>query len=170
MARACKAWARVTGRSLALARIRVPRLSPIGNRRNRPAATENAANFFPPSARAPGPPTWSGQIIAIDQSLPNSSRTTTSLVDSFPCCAALCGYRGSALARTWLRALENHSYGFQRLPSRAISSRSLSTISLTSWSKLVWCRQPSFDQLVNEMVDKDLELMARDGNRWKPYE
>ena len=37
---------------LALARIRVPRLSPIGNRRNRPAAGENAANFFRSSARA----------------------------------------------------------------------------------------------------------------------
>src|SRR5262249_54003777 len=32
-ARVCKAWARVTGRLLALARIRVPRLSPIGNRK-----------------------------------------------------------------------------------------------------------------------------------------
>src|SRR5262249_36254974 len=45
---------RVTGRSLALACIRVPRLSPIGNRRNRPAATENAANFFRSSTRARG--------------------------------------------------------------------------------------------------------------------
>src|SRR5262249_26503275 len=41
---------------LALARIRVPRLSPIGNRRNRPAAAENAANFFRSSTRAAGPP------------------------------------------------------------------------------------------------------------------
>ena len=30
----------------------MPRLSSIGNRRNRPAAAENAANFFPSSARA----------------------------------------------------------------------------------------------------------------------
>src|SRR5262249_43083264 len=37
-----------------LARIRVPRLSPIGNRRNRPAAAENAANFFRSSTRAAG--------------------------------------------------------------------------------------------------------------------
>src|SRR6516165_11758769 len=29
-----------------LARVRLQRLSPIGNRRNRPAAAENAANFF----------------------------------------------------------------------------------------------------------------------------
>src|SRR5262249_27541773 len=53
-ARVCKAWARVTGRLLALARIRVPRLSPIGNRRNRPAAAKNAANFFRSSTRAAG--------------------------------------------------------------------------------------------------------------------
>jgi len=33
-------------RAVSLACIRVPRLSPIGNRRNRPAAAENAANFF----------------------------------------------------------------------------------------------------------------------------
>jgi GDPmannose 4,6-dehydratase len=37
-------------------------------------------------------------------------------------------------------------------------------------AKLGWRHRTSFDQLVNEMVDKDLELMARDGNRWKPYE
>jgi GDPmannose 4,6-dehydratase len=37
-------------------------------------------------------------------------------------------------------------------------------------AKLGWRHRTSFDQLVNEMVDKDLELMARDGNRWKPHE
>jgi GDPmannose 4,6-dehydratase len=37
-------------------------------------------------------------------------------------------------------------------------------------AKLGWRPRTSFDQLVNEMVDKDLELMARDGNRWKQYE
>ena len=52
LARVCKAWARVTGGLLALARIRVPRLSPIGNRRNPPPRAEKAANFFRPSARA----------------------------------------------------------------------------------------------------------------------
>src|SRR5262249_46003976 len=46
-----KACARVTGRLLALARIRVPRLSPIGNRRNPPPRAENAANFFRSSAK-----------------------------------------------------------------------------------------------------------------------
>ena len=45
---------------LALARIRVPRLSPIGNRRNRPAAAKNAANFFRSSTRAAG---GKGQIV-----------------------------------------------------------------------------------------------------------
>src|SRR5215831_16834961 len=37
-------------------------------------------------------------------------------------------------------------------------------------AKLGWRHRTSFDQLVNEMVDKDLELMASDGNRWKPYQ
>src|SRR5262249_57186765 len=37
-----------------LARVRLQRLSPIGNCRNRPAAAENAANFFRSSARAGG--------------------------------------------------------------------------------------------------------------------
>jgi len=54
LARVCKAWARVTGRLLAPARVPLQHLSPIGNRRNRPPAAENAANFFPSSARAAG--------------------------------------------------------------------------------------------------------------------
>src|SRR5262249_34844094 len=37
-----------------LARVRLQRLSPIGNCRNRPAAAENAANFFPSSTGAAG--------------------------------------------------------------------------------------------------------------------
>src|SRR6516225_5215540 len=37
---------------ITLARVRLQRLSPIGNCRNPPAAAENAANFFRSSARA----------------------------------------------------------------------------------------------------------------------
>ena len=37
---------------LTLARVRLQRLSPIGNGRNRPAAAENAANFFLAAAGA----------------------------------------------------------------------------------------------------------------------
>ena len=37
---------------LTLARVRLQRLSPIGDRRNRPAAAENAPNFFPSNTRA----------------------------------------------------------------------------------------------------------------------
>src|SRR5262249_46589460 len=38
-----------------LARVRLQRLSPIGNRRNPPPGAENAANFFPSSTRGCAP-------------------------------------------------------------------------------------------------------------------
>src|SRR5262249_51527471 len=51
-----------------LARVRLQRLSPIGNRRNRPAAAENAANFFRSSTRAGGGQTsWFGHVNGDDK-------------------------------------------------------------------------------------------------------
>src|SRR5262249_45674678 len=49
-----------------LARVRLQRLSPIGNSRNPPPRAENAANFFRSSARAGGPATRQVKHLILD--------------------------------------------------------------------------------------------------------
>jgi transcriptional regulator with XRE-family HTH domain len=109
---------------------------------------------------------WSGSRQRSNKPEFNSSRMTRWAVSAFRWQRGREGDDGSVcLCEEQASSVAEPSYAM-RLPARC--AQSLKSQRLRKF--FLHYHERRFDQLVNEMVDKDLELVKRDANRWRRYE